>query len=568
MAHTIQGLNLESQYSTVKIPLKGNNIGDITKLLDKITSFHPIFIKEYTISQTELIIRSKLPHLWRESEETFNALSKENITIKEADESIIGTIIANRIKSMSTIPVLQAAHDLNIETTPILDNILNKNLEDGYRKMFNRYYVIGNGKGNQITGSISSTKDAYLAQNIQKDKWSSNIVIERLNLPIPKWQIITNITELEECWKEYDKPVVIKPTGLIGGHGVVVDIKTLEEAKNAFKFSNDTINSKNRSTWQKKVMIQEQVSGEDYRLLVINGKLEIATKRIPAFVISDGKKTINQLIEETNSDPRRDINNPAHILKPIIVDRPLISLLKEQGYTLDSKPQKDIKILLRKVASMSQGGITEDFTDSVGKEIKEIVETIAQSLHAFALGIDIICKDISKPLTKENGGILEINTMPESYLNLYPILGTQRGYVAKTYLNALLENNNSKVFVVIGQPQNDLPTLLRKKGTFGSRIIKEDDTVGEIKEDRYLINGLEINKINEQWKAIDALKINSSLNILIVHHRDWNTVKHNGLGFDKIDTLYITKDMSNNKEYIKIMKRYSRMKLIDKIKII
>ena len=315
-------------------------------------------------------------------------------------------------------------------------------------------------------------------------------------------------------------------------------------------------------------MIQEQVSGEDYRLLVINGKLEIATKRIPAFVISDGKKTINQLIEETNSDPRRDINNPAHILKPIIVDRPLISLLKEQGYTLDSKPQKDIKILLRKVASMSQGGITEDFTDSVGKEIKEIVETIAQSLHAFALGIDIICKDISKPLTKENGGILEINTMPESYLNLYPILGTQRGYVAKTYLNALLENNNSKVFVVIGQPQNDLPTLLRKKGTFGSRIIKEDDTVGEIKEDRYLINGLEINKINEQWKAIDALKINSSLNILIVHHRDWNTVKHNGLGFDKIDTLYITKDMSNNKEYIKIMKRYSRMKLIDKIKII
>ena len=43
---------------------------------------------------------------------------------------------------------------------------------------------------------------------------------------------------------------------------------------------------------------------------------------------------------------------------------------------------------MRKVASMSQGGITEDFTDSVGSEIKYIVESIAKSTHAFALGVD------------------------------------------------------------------------------------------------------------------------------------------------------------------------------------
>ncbi len=41
-------------------------------------------------------------------------------------------------------------------------------------------------------------------------------------------------------------------------------------------------------------MIQEQVPGEDYRLLVIDGKLEVVTKRIPAFVIGDGKHTIGR----------------------------------------------------------------------------------------------------------------------------------------------------------------------------------------------------------------------------------------------------------------------------------
>ena len=568
MAQTTQGLNLESQYTTVKIKLEGKNIGDITKILDKVASFHPIFIKEYIISDTELIIRSKLPHIWRESEETFNALAKGDIKYDKAEDYVINTVIGARIKSMSTIPVLEAAHDLNIETTPVLDNILLKGLEEGYRKMFNRYYVIGSGKGNQITGSISSTKDAYLAQNIQRDKWSSNVVIQRLNLPIPKWQMIANISELEEVWSEYEKPVVIKPAGLTGGHGVSVDINSIEEAKKAFKFAQNAVESKERGEWQKKIMIQEQISGEDYRLLVINGKLEIATKRIPAFTIADGRRTIKELIEDINADPRRDISNPAHILKPIVIDQPLKSLLKEQGYTLESTPEKDTKVQLRKVASMSQGGITEDFTDSVGKEIREIVETIAQSIHAFTLGVDIMCKDISKPLTKENGGILEINTMPESYLNFYPVLGTQRGYVAKTYIKALLKENNSRVFVVVGQPGSDLPTLLRRRSILGYSEIKKIDTVGEVKNNEYLINGLEINENTEHWKAVDALKINSALDVMILHHRDWKDVAEHGLGFDHIDILYVTKEMSNEKEYMKIMNKYKRMKLIDKIKII
>jgi hypothetical protein len=40
------------------------------------------------------------------------------------------------------------------------------------------------------------------------------------------------------------------------------------------------------------------------------------------------------------------------------------------------------------------------------------------------------------------------------------------------------------------------------------------------------------------------------------------------LGFDHIDTLFITRDQSTKKEYIDTMNRYKRMKLIDKIKII
>ena len=164
-------------------------------------------------------------------------------------------------------------------------------------------------------------------------------------------------------------------------------------------------------------MIQEQAqgdrSGADYRLLVINGQLKVCTKRIPAFITGDGEHNIEELINITNEDPRRDINNPSHILKPIEIDDPLIDLVKQQNLTLQSVPNKDQKIYVRNVASMSRGGITEDYTNKVSPEIKSIVESIASTLHVFAMGADIICNDISKPLTKDNGAILEVNTMPE-----------------------------------------------------------------------------------------------------------------------------------------------------------
>jgi cyanophycin synthetase len=282
---------------------------------------------------------------------------------------------------MSTIPLLFAAHKLGYETTPTMT----KNESLTYTPSFNRHYTVGCGKGSEIIYSISSSKDSKIAKEIQRDKWSSNLLIEKLGLPLPAWEIIDSFTEIEEIWKRFDKPVVIKPTGLTGGSGVCIGIKTIEEAKEAYKYAKQVIDTKIRKDWQTKVMIQEQVSGEDYRLLVINGKLEIATKRIPAFVIGDGKNTIDQLIKNENLNPKRDTKNPAHILKPIVIDKPLLEFLEDQGLTLQSIPQKDEKISVRKVASMSQGGITQDFTDSVSKEIKILVESIARSIHAFTL---------------------------------------------------------------------------------------------------------------------------------------------------------------------------------------
>jgi len=562
---TIQGLNLESPTTRVQIS-DIEQSEDVKNLLDHIKDFHPIFIESYTFKDGSLSISSKLPAIWRESSETFRELSKNKITYKEAEDYVVDTVIKLQVKSMSTIPILHKAQQLGYETTlTVVDEGIIPGVAQGYGTKWNRYYTIGCGRKSQITCSISSTLDSIFGKNIQQDKWLTNKLIQRMGLPLPKWNIITSKDEIDKLWDEYEKPLVIKPTGLTGGKGVSVGIKNREQAYKAYDYAKGQVKRGNRKSWQKKIMLQEQAQGDengaDYRLLVINEELKACTKRIPAFVTGNGKSNIKELIEKENKDPRRSIRNPAHILKPIDIDEPLISFLDKQNLTLESVPEKDKRVYVRNVASMSQGGITEDYTDRVSPEIKNIVESIAATMHIFTLGVDIICKDISKPLTKDNGALLEVNTMPESYLNFFPIIGKERSDALDYYIQELLKGNNTQRIVTIGYTQNDIPTLLRNK-----KIVEKDANVGVYKENKIIINNCEFSTDIETWKAVEALKINALLDTIILQYRDIEEVEEHGLGFDRIDFLLITKKMKSNKDAMRTFRRYKRRGLIKKIK--
>jgi len=561
----LHGLNIESYISTIKIEL-GTNQKEVLTILKKVNSFHPLFIEEYSITDNTLKIRSHVIDIWRDTSSTLEKLSTGEISIEEAEKYIIGEIIHKKLYSMSSIPILEAAYKKGLEVTNLYsaEKTFKGTYEQGYAVALNRNYILGCGRHSQSINSIASSRDSYVAKRTQQDKWTSNLIIERLGLPIARWQTIDSEKELETIFDTYEKPVVIKPTGLTGGSGVSVGITTLEEVKKAYVNAKKKIDGKKRTAWQRKIMIQEQLEGEDYRLLVINGKLKIATKRIPAFVTGDGKNTIKELIEETNKDPRRDVTNPSHILKPIIIDEPLLEYLKEQKLSLDIVLEQNQKIYVRKVASMSRGGITEDFTDTVSPEIRLIVESIASSIHAFALGVDVMCKDLNKPLIKENGGIIEINTMPEAYLNFFPVLGQTREDVADEYVDELLEFCKTKRIVCIGNYYENISGLLRRK-----KIIKPEENVGEIYNGKIKINNYEINEDVDMWKGIEGLKINGSLDHIIVQYRDWKDVRNFGLGFNKLDYLFITKkEYSMDKEFMRKLRKYKHMGLIDKIKVL
>lgn len=542
----LQGLNNENAGTTVIIELS-ESIS--TKLLDRIQSFHPIFMDSYELKDKTLTVHSKLGHLWIEIGKALQKMSSRDWSQDYAEKYILETIIKKQVSSMSTIPLLHSAISQGLEITQLF---LSEGISDD--SDLNRRYIIGCGKESQQICSFSSSKDTYLGFVIQRDKTMTNNILDRLGISSPKWVELKEKQDIDKYWNDFDKPFVMKPAGLTGGSGVVTKLSTKEAAYKAYDEIVTIINSKERQKYQHKIIMQNQISGEDYRLLVINGKFKIATKRIPAHVNGDGINNIKKLIEIENKDPRRDITNPSHTLKPIVIDDSLIDFLKEQSLDLTYIPKKNETVYVRKVASMSKGGITEDFTDKVSSQIINVVEALASSMHVFGLGVDVYCKDITKPLTKENGAILECNTMPEAYLNTFPVIGKQYNNIGDVFLDELLGKTKTKRVVYVGN------TLKNVQSNLKMQFKITEERVGMYSDGKLYINDEIVNEKIDVISAFEALKINASLTT-IVHHLSTKELENFGTGFERLDLISIDKE---EKELLGTYQGYENIGLIYK----
>ena len=88
------------------------------------------------------------------------------------------------------------------------------------------------------------------------------------------------------------------------------------------------------------VVVETYVAGNDYRCLVIGGKVAAIAERVPASVTGDGEHTVRELVDIANSDPRRGIGHEK-VLTRIKVDDEAIAYAREQGFELTDAPPRD-----------------------------------------------------------------------------------------------------------------------------------------------------------------------------------------------------------------------------------
>ncbi|MEA3480195.1 MAG: Mur ligase family protein, partial [Bacteroidota bacterium] len=96
------------------------------------------------------------------------------------------------------------------------------------------------------------------------------------------------------------------------------------------------------------------------------------------------------------------------------------------GRKLTDVIDKDERIYLKTTANLSQGGTSIDVTDIIHPEIRLMAERTANIVGMDIIGIDFIGKDISKPLSEQRSGIVEVNAAPGLRMHLQPSEGKPR----------------------------------------------------------------------------------------------------------------------------------------------
>ncbi|MFI5222571.1 MAG: cyanophycin synthetase, partial [Bacteroidia bacterium] len=164
-------------------------------------------------------------------------------------------------------------------------------------------------------------------------------------------------------------------------------------------------------------------------------KFVAAAIRKPASVKGDGKHTIQELIDITNTDPRRGYGHEK-TLTSIKVDYFTLDILNKKELTLESVLKKGEELFLKPTANLSTGGTATDVTDMVHPDNIFMCERIARIIGLDICGIDIMAESLTEPITENGGAVLEVNAAPGFRMHIDPAEGLPRN-VAEPVIDML-----------------------------------------------------------------------------------------------------------------------------------
>ncbi|MCH8905968.1 MAG: cyanophycin synthetase, partial [Candidatus Heimdallarchaeota archaeon] len=309
----------------------------------------------------------------------------------------------------------------------------------------------GWGKNQKRIWASTSTQSGFIATEIAQDKELTLQMLYDVGIPVPKGGVARRLKEAFRQMKRVGFPLVTKPLDVSHGRGVSLNIQTAEELERGYELAKEYTNS---------VIIEKYNTGKDFRVLVINGKFVAAANRVPAHVIGDGNRNVEELIEIVNSDPRRGIGHEKPLTK-IKIDENTEQLLADQGLKLTDIPEKDLFVQLKSTANLSTGGTSVDYTDLIHYDNIRLAERAVKTIGLDIAGVDIMAPDIITPIKSNGGVIIEVNAGPGFRMHLEPTIGTPRN-VAEPVIDMLFpDGSNGRIPLIAVTGTNGKTTASR-----------------------------------------------------------------------------------------------------------
>ena len=310
--------------------------------------------------------------------------------------------------------------------------------------------MLGHGSRQRRIWAAETDRTSAIAESIAQDKDLTKMLLSTIGVPVPEGRPVDTADEAWKVAQEIGLPVVVKPRQGNQGRGVSVGLRTQEAVKLGFEIAEK----------QGDVMVERHIEGKDFRMLVIGGRLIAAARREPPQVTGDGTRTIAELVDIVNQDPRRGEDHATSLSK-MRLDAIGIEMLNEQGLAPSSIPAKGQIVLLRRNANLSTGGSAVDITDTVHPDVADRAIEAATMIGLDVAGIDIVASRIDQPLEVTRGAIVEVNAAPGLRMHIEPSEGTPRP-VGEAIINSAFQlGDNARIPIVAVTGTNGKTTTAR-----------------------------------------------------------------------------------------------------------
>lgn len=323
---------------------------------------------------------------------------------------------------------LEGYEDLELSTQILMKESIKRGITVDLVDRSDNFISLTQGdKVEYVKQATKTSKDNYVTVLMMENKVVTKDILRKHNIKVPKGEEYKSLEEAISESKGYiNKPIVIKPKSTNFGIGISIFPEGASEddivraLEIAFKYDNT-------------VLLEEFITGKEYRFMVINDKVVGILHRVPANVTGDSIHSIRELVDIKNQSPLRGKGYKTPLEK-INLDENAELFLKQRNLDFDFVPSKGEIVYLRENSNISTGGDSIDYTDDIPDRFKQIAIASAKSVGANICGVDMMIDDYRDENSQY--AIIEVNFNPAIHIHCYPYQGVERN-IAKEILELL-----------------------------------------------------------------------------------------------------------------------------------
>lgn len=343
------------------------------------------------------------------------------------------------------------------------------------------YVQLGEGRYRKLIYRAATEHTSMLGSRIAREKSIANKILDNAGFPVPEQKLVGNKQDAVNAAMQMTYPVVIKPMSTDRGKGVHPNINKLSHLSKAYEDASQ----------YGLVVVEKFIAGDEHRLLVINGSMIAASKRLPAHVFGNGRDNVEQLVKAVN-EQRSKQKNVLIKLHEIQLNEFSALCLRTQGHSLSSIPKHGEMVRLTEVSNVAVGGQPVDVTEQVHPDNQALAIRACALLGLDVGGVDFITEDISRSYMDVGGGICEVNYFPGIYAHW--ITEQKKHDVCSAYIQYLYPpgaNSRMSIAAIAGDKGETFTVLML------AYLLKAAGAcVGSASKQGLHIDGRQISKVN------------------------------------------------------------------------